>query len=107
MNHNELIKAVHSLLEDTGSIVNEFVQSNTPPHLREAVTNQLGEYDIIWQTEPYSNDLSVLFHFKDYNLYIGIDGHDDSYDSYDNIEWKNFYPAEPYQVTETKYRRIE
>ncbi len=107
MNHAELINTLKRTLEEMGHTVSEFADPQLLLNIRGEIVSRLGNYEMIWQFTSASPNVTMIFFFKDHNLYVGLDGTEDSWFSASDIEWRDFYPAEPYQVTETKYRRIE
>jgi hypothetical protein len=48
------------------------------------------------------NETGMTYYFKDFDIYVNIEG---VYSSWDGTDWLECYISEPFVFTETQYRR--
>jgi hypothetical protein len=63
-------------------------------------------YDDVDKIYSYSfgdgNETGKTYHFKDFDIYVNIEG---VYSSWEGTAWQECYISEPFIFTETQYRR--
>lgn len=106
----EFLKEFKAALDSIDVTVSQFVSEDCSQADFDQLKILIGEFNFIFnERDPYKNNHELndevhIFYFKKPNLYIQFES---EYSSWDAPRFGDFYLVEPYEVTETKYRKIK